>query len=149
MNLYEAKKVLKQNGFKLIKENSEESFNNWLERQSWAKDYDEVIPAIKSNGEFHSISNYYIVCRNNKYNVLRATMGGLRDTSTKGHLISNVWFDKITVRDVDHFKDTCTYNVVFGPARLTMDEFGSLGRFGHPKSEDDLIERLRQAGYEV
>ena len=143
--------VLKD-GFKAFCEAMEsEPFETWASRQPWTSEYDQVIPPNDpDDGNFLSISRYYIVRRGDKYNVVRAYVAGMNGP-TRASPISQVWFDMVTQLGQTPFNNEPKYVVQLGPASLIMNCLGYLYdkdiSFGKPTSEGDFWDRLRKKGY--
>ena len=129
-----------------------EPFESWASRQPWTSEYDQVLPPKEKPDGFQSVSQHYIVRRGDKYNVVRAYVGGLREP-TKASPVSKVWFDRVEQVGPTPFNNEPKYRVQLGSATLMMNCFGRLSdrdnSYGTPTSEDELRDSLRKAGYQV
>lgn len=149
MNITEAKRILKENGFDLAKD---DTFVEGLENLPWAKDYDQVIPVNFANDYGTDIVfQYYIVSRRGKYNVVKLNVN---EKPPRPRLASKVWFDDITVKNIDRTKETCIFNVTFGPAHLYMygsgNIFDNCDNYGLPDSARELVFLLNNvSGYGI
>lgn len=131
-------------GFGLYLDSIKEGYKAYLESDEdthpWMRQYDSVtmVPRNKPG-----LSRFYIVSKNNKFNVVNAAFSG---RVTTGYCISDVWFDKITPDRVPPFK-VPTFNATIGGVNLKMNDVGRLfGPNGEPigkcHSEAELIDKL-------
>lgn len=137
-------------GFSLYLEASKEGYKAYLESDEdkfpWMHQFDSITRVPCNKTDLMKSSQYYIVSKDNKFNVFRAAIGGLSGPATTGYCISDVWFDEITVDRVLPYKAP-TFNVTIGGVKLKMNDVGILfGQHGEPigkcHSEAELIDKL-------